>query len=485
MELHCQPRLNRRAIACAGVSVLLILPVLLQLHVQAGDLASHLYNTWLVLLVKAGEPLGLEIVPQYSNVLFDWWLEGLWRLGGPVLAEKAAVSLAVLLFFWGAFFLLSRLTGRSAWPSAPLLAMMAYGWVYHQGFFNYYLSCAFGFWAIGLAVSGGRQALAAAPLLAAAATGHLVGAAAAAGFCVYLLILRRIQPRSRKWLLGAAVLALAGVAGAIAAFLPSSWHTSSLLHLSGGTVFWVYGAKYAIPSLLVVSYWAWALLAAGQERNPNGPSYPAAPHLAALSAAALVTLPASLHWPGTQHFLHFIDWRLAVWLALLLHCGLVRRVPARWTMAACSTAAALYFFLLAADWRALGKAEISFHQAARKAPARARVVSEATALPLGMNPLLHMIDRACIGHCFSYANYEPASAQFRLRVLPGSPVVLDSSQLVSSLQAGEYTVQPRDLPLFAIFPADAPRGSLHLHVRPLQQGEQIRRVRVTVPPQWF
>jgi len=33
--------------------------------------------------VKSGEPLGLEIVPQYSNVLFDWWLEGLWRIGGP------------------------------------------------------------------------------------------------------------------------------------------------------------------------------------------------------------------------------------------------------------------------------------------------------------------------------------------------------------------------------------------------------------------
>ena len=73
----------RRLLVPAAASLALVLPVLLQERVQAEDLPSHLYNTWLVLRVKSGEPLGLEIVPQYSNVLFDWWLEGLWRIGGP------------------------------------------------------------------------------------------------------------------------------------------------------------------------------------------------------------------------------------------------------------------------------------------------------------------------------------------------------------------------------------------------------------------
>jgi len=29
--------------------------------------------------------------------------------------------------------------------------------------------------------------------------------------------------------------------------------------------------------------------------------------------------------------------------------------------------------------------------------------------------IAHSVDRACIGHCFSYSNYEPSSGQFRVR----------------------------------------------------------------------
>ncbi|MCS7042117.1 MAG: hypothetical protein NZR01_04940, partial [Bryobacteraceae bacterium] len=122
-----RPAPGRSAAAILGTSALLLLPALLQPRIQAGDLSSHLYNTWLVLLVKSGEPLGLEIVPQYSNVLFDWWLEGFWRAGGPALAEKSSVAGAVLLFFWGGFSMISRLVGRTVWAAAPLLAMLAYG----------------------------------------------------------------------------------------------------------------------------------------------------------------------------------------------------------------------------------------------------------------------------------------------------------------------------------------------------------------------
>jgi len=483
MAPHPQPKASRQALACAAPSLLLILPVLLQNHVQAGDLASHLYNTWLVLLVKAGEPLGLDIVPQYSNVLFDWWLEGLWRIGGPVFAEKAAVSLALLLFFWGAFFLLSRLAERSAWPSAPLLAMMAYGWVYHQGFFNYYLSCAFGFWAIGLVAAGGRQALLAFPLLAAAAAGHLAGASAAAGFAAYLLVWRRTDAGKRLWVLAAAVMGLAGVAAGIAHRLPSTWHSARLLHLTGATAFMIYGAKYALPALIIVSYWVWVLLSAAQTNKRLDLSHPAA-HLAFLGAAALVLLPTALQWPGTRHSLNFIDWRLALWFTLLLHCWLAALSPVRFMLPFCAAVAAVYFVFLAADWRALGRLEQAVHEAARRVPPGSRVVSGVTSFPPHMNPLLHLIDRACIGHCYSYANYEPCTAAFRLRAQPGSPVVMDSPEQVTALQEGSYEVRLRDLPLFAIY-LDESAGGFRLQVLPLQKGEVVRRIRVNIPPQWF
>jgi hypothetical protein len=62
----------------------------------------------------------------------------------------------------------------------------------------------------------------------------------------------------------------------------------------------------------------------------------------------------------------------------------------------------------------------------------------------------HMIDRACIGHCFSYANYEPGTAQFRVRALAGNPIVVSTYQDSWDIQTGVYHVKDRDLPLYQI-----------------------------------
>ena len=66
----------------------------------------------------------------------------------------------------------------------------------------------------------------------------------------------------------------------------------------------------------------------------------------------------------------------------------------------------------------------------------------------------HLGDRACIGHCFSYANYEPASGQFRIRVRPGSPLVSASDDDTEDMQSGEYQVQAEDLPGMQLFQCD-------------------------------
>ncbi len=465
------------------MSLLLIAPVVVQQHVQAGDLASHLYNTWLALLVKAGKPLGLEIVPQYSNVLFDWWLEGLWRIGGPVFAEKAAVSVSVLLFFWGAFFLLERLTERSAWPSAPLLAMLAYGWVYHQGFFNYYLSCALGFWAIGLALSGGAATLAAAAaLVVAAASGHLLGAALAAAYAGFLLVRRRLDPEYGKWLLFGGILGVAAVAAVLSAAFPAVRMTARWLHVSGVTPFLIYGPGYFAPALLLALSWISAALWAATRFRLRSFDPPAA-SLALLTLAGVAFLPTSLDWPGTRHSLYFIDWRMALWFTLFLHAWLCARLPSRFTLGACLAAAAVYFVLLDSDWRALGQAERVFHQAVRQLPPGSRAVTDVTAIPSSMNPMLHMIDRACIGRCYSYANYEPSTAAFRLRSLPDSPVVMNSPRDIFDLYEGRYVVQPRDLPLYGVLVRRA--ETFALEIRPLRAGETMRRTIVPLPKGWL
>ena len=61
-----------------------------------------------------------------------------------------------------------------------------------------------------------------------------------------------------------------------------------------------------------------------------------------------------------------------------------------------------------------------------------------------------MIDRVCIGHCYSYANYEPSTAQFRIRADVPNPYVAYSYQQSWELQSGVYVVRKTDLPLYQV-----------------------------------
>jgi hypothetical protein len=61
-----------------------------------------------------------------------------------------------------------------------------------------------------------------------------------------------------------------------------------------------------------------------------------------------------------------------------------------------------------------------------------------------------MIDRACLGRCFSYANYEPSTAQFRIRAVAENPYVAFRYRDSWDMQVGKYVVQDRDLPLLQL-----------------------------------
>jgi hypothetical protein len=130
-------RANRFRLIAASVVVLV--PCFWHRHIAAGDLGSHLYNAWLAELIRAGKAPGLWIEHQSNNVLFDLILSAFSRVLSFAATEKLAVSLVVLIFFWGAFALVCAATRRTPWFLLPALAMVAYGWTFHAGFFNYYL----------------------------------------------------------------------------------------------------------------------------------------------------------------------------------------------------------------------------------------------------------------------------------------------------------------------------------------------------------
>jgi len=144
-------RLASGRAAYVWVSLLLAIPCFWQPRVEAGDLSSHIYNAWLAQLIESGRVQGLAVVNQTSNVLFDLLMGGLFRVVGAEAAQRISVSLAVLVFVWGAFAYVRAVAGRPCWYLMPSIAMLAYGWVFHMGFFNFYLSLGLCFWALALA----------------------------------------------------------------------------------------------------------------------------------------------------------------------------------------------------------------------------------------------------------------------------------------------------------------------------------------------
>jgi hypothetical protein len=133
-----------------GISVLILIPCFWHKHIEACDLGSHVYNAWLAVLVDHGQAPGLYIARQWNNVLADIFLARLGDLFGWNAAEKIVVSAAVLIFFWGAFALMSAASLHPPWLLVPAIAMITYGWTFNISFLNFYLSLGLAFWSLAL-----------------------------------------------------------------------------------------------------------------------------------------------------------------------------------------------------------------------------------------------------------------------------------------------------------------------------------------------
>jgi hypothetical protein len=73
-----------------------------------------------------------------------------------------------------------------------------------------------------------------------------------------------------------------------------------------------------------------------------------------------------------------------------------------------------------------------------------------------------MIDRACLGRCYSYGNYEPSSGQFRVRISGDTLLVVATDADANDLQTGAYVVKQRDVPLYQV--TALPSGKLEIHL---------------------
>src|SRR5207249_1385733 len=132
----------------------------------------------------------------------------------------------------------------------------------------------------------------------------------------------------------------------------------------------------------------------------------------------------------------------------------------------------IYFSFLFADNKALNRAEDRLEFALDRIPRGQRVFSS---FSIGMERVIvwaHLADRACIGRCFSYDNYEPNSGAFRIRAALNSPVVVGTPAQYDALRNGGYVVRKQDLPLYQIRTCGEGTGSIC--VSPLEVGETTR-----------
>ena len=183
---------------------------------------------------------------QTTNILFDLMLGGLFKLLGPEAAQRISVSLAVLIFVWGAFAFVRRGFRPSAVAdSCPSIAMLAYGWVYHMGFFNFYLSLGLCFWALALVWNPSPRRLAAAvPILGVAYPAHALPVVWAAALAVYMFLASRISPRWRAYIIAGSLLAMVIVHVAAGSLMAARWYPQQIALTTGLDQVWVFDGKY-------------------------------------------------------------------------------------------------------------------------------------------------------------------------------------------------------------------------------------------------
>ena len=452
----------------AAASAALLIPCFWQERIQAGDLGSHIYNAWLAELIRRGQAPGLSLAAQATNVLFDLLLGALFRAVGAAAAERIAVGLAVLVLVWGAFAFLAAAARRS-WALLPVLAILAYGWVFHMGFFNFYLSLGLCFWALALAWNlAPRRVLAAVPILALAYTAHGLPVAWACAVVVYLWIARRL-PEKRGHLLLTALVALVAAHIAMTATGRTIWNVRQVQSVAGADQAWVYDDKYlAIASgllVLMAAMIAEGILRHGARRVTGGRLL----DVFALSAAGAFLLPSFVWLPGYERALLFIAERMSLALGVVMAALAATDAARRWHAWAAGALAAAFFLFLYTDERALNGLERRIAAAAKQLPLGARVVTNAH-VNLRVNTLSHMLDRACIGRCYSYANYEAPSGQFRIRVTGPTPIVEPTGAQALHMEKGEAPVEARELPLYRI--SIAPGGT-EVMVDSMRAGERV------------
>src|SRR6266699_1681641 len=474
--------LRQSKLSAVFLSVLLVVPCVWHRRIEAGDLASHVYNAWLAQLIEKGQAPGLYIAKQWNNILFDVALLRAANLVGIDAAQKIVVPICVLVFAWGIFAFVAAVAERPPWFLVPCIAMLAYGYSFSMGFMNYYLSLGLACFGLAILWRARRTdwifgvVFALLALLA-----HPIGFLWLVGTLAYTRIRAKLPGR---WKLALPLAALCGpvLACWYASHQPSlsaDWNRGPLYLYNGADQLGLYGNRYFILAGAAFLFGVICVAVDLYARRNDRASWkafelPFELYLMVFCATAL--LPENLRPSIYDGWIGLLGSRLTTISAIFGLCCLGSLKPRKWHLAGFAVCAIVFFAFLYQDTGWLNRLEANAEKLVSDLPPGTRVMAAVWAPPGSRITFIgHAIERACIGHCFSYANYEPASGEFSVRVSKGSPVATSSTDDAEDMASGEYEVGDDDLPMKQIYQCDA-SDLTKLCIRDLEAGEVNGRI---------
>jgi len=454
------------------ISLALLVPCFWHRGLLMGDLGSHLYNAWLGQLIRNGQAPGLWVAPQWTNVLFDLMLTALVNLLPILLAGRVAVYLASMVFFWGAFSFISAVHQRPVWSLVPALAVITFGWTAQEGLFNYYLSVGLAF--LGLAFFWKYKGwwrltpILLSPLIAIA---HPLGFLWFVGGATYVGIAEIVPQRFHFLLVGASGAVLAAVHRYL-------WHHYRVEAPAHSVFFYngldqmVFTNRYLILAACLALFMAISTgldLLARREANSIS-AYLVPLQLYIIVEAGVLLLPDAVYWVQFAAPTSRLTERMTSISAVLLFCLLGAVKPRTWHFIALLAVSLSYFYFLYQDTSALSHMEQQAHGLVYSLPEGERVLVTITHPLKYRLSAKHIVDEACIGHCFSYGNYEAPSTQFRIRASRGNRFVFSTIEQAAAMDRGVYVMQPEDLPAHQVYQCGPTWMDLCIHS--LKAGEK-------------
>jgi hypothetical protein len=257
------------------------------------------------------------------------------------------------------------------------------------------------------------------------------------------------------------------------------WDRGPFYFYNGADQLALYGQRYTYlgwAAFLFGLFCAGVDLYAGRREGFTWRRFELPLELYAVAFCATALLPENLRPSLDGGWIGLLGSRLTTISAIFGLCVLGLLRPRKWHLAGFSACAILFFAFLYQDTGWINRLEANAEQLVSNLPPGTRVIATVWAPPDSRIPFVgHAVERACIGHCFSFSNYEPASGQFRVRVRKGSPVVTASTDDAEDMASGEFEVDETDLPLKQIYQCDA-SGLTKLCIRDLESGETNGRL---------